>query len=73
MQSAVSPFRSTAYIKELFDEFRVDGVRRRLSAVLKGFSAPAWRRTFLDRNARQALRQVLSYVGNGRYASRKPR
>jgi len=72
IQSAVSPFRSTDYIRELFDELRVDGVRKRLSAVLKGFSDPTWRGTFLDRDARQAIRQVLSYVGNGRYASRKP-
>jgi len=73
IQSAVSPFRSTDYITELFDELRVDGVRRRLSAWLEAFSDPAWRRTFLmDRETRQAIRQVLSYMGNGLYASRKP-
>ncbi|HXY87143.1 MAG TPA: methyltransferase domain-containing protein [Candidatus Acidoferrales bacterium] len=74
IQSTVSPFRSTDYITELFDELRVDGVRKRLSAVLKAFSDPTWRRTFLmDRETRQAIRQVLSYMGNGLYASRKPR
>jgi ubiquinone/menaquinone biosynthesis C-methylase UbiE len=73
IQSTVNPLHSIDYIRELFDELRVDGVRRRLSALLKEFSDPAWRRTFLmGRDARQAIRQVLSYMENGLYASRKP-
>jgi len=73
IHSTVSPFRSIDYIREFFDELRVDGVRRRLSEV-KAFFDPVFRRTFLmDREPRQAIRQVLSYVGNGLYASRKPR
>ena len=73
IQSSVNALHSTDYIWEVFDGLRVYGVRRLLSAVLKEFSDPAWRRTFLDRNARQAIRQVLPYMGNGLYASRKPR
>ena len=73
IQSTVNTLHSTDYIREFFDELRVDGVRRRLSAVLKEFSDPAWRRTFLmDRDTRQAIRQMMSYMGNGLYASRKP-
>jgi ubiquinone/menaquinone biosynthesis C-methylase UbiE len=73
MQSIVYPLRSTDYMEELFDEFRVDGVRRRLSAWVEAFSDPTWRRTYLmDRDTRQAIRQVLSYIGNGLYVSRKP-
>jgi ubiquinone/menaquinone biosynthesis C-methylase UbiE len=72
IQSTVNPLHSTDYIREFFDELRVDGVRRRLSE-LKAFFDPAFRRTFLmDRDTRQAIRQVLSYMGNGLYASRKP-
>ena len=71
IQSTVNTLHSIDYMRELFDELRVDGVRRRLSE-LKAFSDPAFRRTFLmHRGARQAIRQVISYMGNGLYASRK--
>jgi ubiquinone/menaquinone biosynthesis C-methylase UbiE len=70
MHSTVYPLHSIDYVKEVFDEFRMD--ERRLSALLKAFSDPTWRRTFLmDRNTRQAIRQLLPYVGYGLYASRK--
>jgi arsenite methyltransferase len=73
IRSAVSPLRSTDLVKEVFDELRVDGIRRRLSALLKAFSDPTWRRTALmEWEMRQAMRQWLSYMGNGLYASRKP-
>ena len=73
IHSTVYPLHSTAYIKEFFDEFRIDGIRRRLSALLKAFSDPTWRRTFLmDRDTRQAIRQLLLYMGYGLYVSRKP-
>jgi len=73
IQSTVNPIHSIDYIREFFDGVRVDGVRRRLSASLKEFSDPTLRRTFfMGRDARQAFRQVLSYMGNGLYASRKP-
>jgi ubiquinone/menaquinone biosynthesis C-methylase UbiE len=72
IQSTVNTLHSIDYIRELFDELRIDGVRRRLSA-LKVFFDPAWRRTFLmDRDTRQAIRQMMSYMANGLYASRKP-
>ena len=70
IQSTVNTLHSIDYIRELFDELRIDGVRRRLSA-LKVFFDPAWRRTFLTRDARQAIRQV-AHMWNGLYASRKP-
>jgi len=73
IQSTVNRLHSIDYIREVFDELRVDGVRRLLSAVLKEFSDPAWRRTFLDKNARQSIRKIVSNMGNGLYASRKPR
>jgi len=73
IRSIVYPLRSADYVTELFDEFRVDGVRRRLSAWLEAFSDPTWRKTFLmDRDTRRAIRLVLSYMGNGLYVSRKP-
>ena len=72
IQSTVYPLHSTDYVKEFFDEFRIDGIRRRLSALLKVFSDPTWRRTFfMDRDTRQAIRQWLSYMGYGLYVSRK--
>ncbi|HXY86840.1 MAG TPA: methyltransferase domain-containing protein [Candidatus Acidoferrales bacterium] len=71
IQSNVNPLHSTDLIRELFDELRVNGVRRRFSALLKEFSDPAWRRMFLTRDARQAIRQV-AHMWNGLYASRKP-
>ncbi|HXY88493.1 MAG TPA: methyltransferase domain-containing protein [Candidatus Acidoferrales bacterium] len=72
IQSTVNPLHSIDYLRAFFDELRVDGVRS-LSALLKEFSDPAWRRTLLmDRDARQAIRQVLSYLRIGLYASRKP-
>ena len=73
IRSIVYRLRSADYVTELFDEFRVDGVRRRLSAWLEAFSDPTWRGTFLmDRDTRRAIRQVLSYMGNGLYVSKKP-
>jgi len=73
IHSAVYPLRSTDLVKEVFDEFRVDGIRRRLSALLKAFSDPAWRRTALvEWDSRLTMRQWLSYAGYGLYVSRKP-
>jgi ubiquinone/menaquinone biosynthesis C-methylase UbiE len=73
IRSIVYPLRSADYMTELFDEFRADGVRRRLSAWLEAFSDPTWRRTFLmDRDTRQAIRQLRSYMRIGLYVSRKP-
>ena len=73
IQSTVNTLHSIDYIRELFDELRIDGVLRRLSA-LKVFFDPTFRRTFLmDREPRQAIRQMMSYMANGLYASRKPR
>jgi hypothetical protein len=66
IHSTVYPLRSTDYVKEVFDEFRIDGIRRRLSALLKAFSDPTWRRTVLMySDTRQAMRQWLSYMGYG--------
>jgi SAM-dependent methyltransferase len=71
MHSTVYPLHSSAFIKEFFDEFRIDGIRRRLSALLKEFSDPTWRRTFLtDRDTFKAIRQLLSYSGYGLYVSK---
>jgi SAM-dependent methyltransferase len=73
LRSTVYPLRSIDYVKEVFDEFRMDGIRRRLSALLKVFSDPTWRRTALrDSDTRQAIRQWLSIAGYGLYVSRKP-
>jgi ubiquinone/menaquinone biosynthesis C-methylase UbiE len=73
IHSTVYPLHSTVYIKESFDGLRMDGIRRRLSALLKAFSDPTWRRTFLmDRDSRQARRQLLPYMGYGLYVSGKP-
>jgi SAM-dependent methyltransferase len=73
MHSTVYPLRSTDFVKELFDELRVDGVRRQLSALLKEFSDPIWRRTnLMDSDTRQARRQLFPYAGYGLYVSRKP-
>jgi len=72
IHSTVYPLHSTAYIKGFFDELRMDGIRRRLSALLKAFSDPTGRRTVLnDRDTRQAIRQWLSYMGYGLYVSKK--
>ena len=73
IHSTVHLLHSTDFVKEVVDELRIDGIRRRLSALLKEFSDPTWRRTFLmDRDTRQAIRQLLSYMGCGLYVSRKP-
>jgi SAM-dependent methyltransferase len=73
IHSTVYPLRSTDLVKEAFDELRIDGVRRRLSALLKAFSDPTWRRTALmEWDTRRAARQWLSYTGYGLYVSRKP-
>jgi SAM-dependent methyltransferase len=73
IHSTVYPLRSTDLLKAFFDELRMDGIRRRLSALLKAFSDPIWRRTALMQwDTRQAMRQWLSYSGYGLYVSRKP-
>jgi len=73
MHSTVYPLLKIQLIEEFFDELRIDGIRRRLSALLKAFSDPTWRRTALtDRDTRQAIRQLLPYTGYGLYVSRKP-
>jgi len=73
LHSTVYPPNLTAYIKEFFDEFRMDGIRRRLSALLKEFSDPRWRRTVLmNRDTLKAILQLLLYMGYGLYVSRKP-
>ena len=71
VSSTVYPFDP---IKQFFGELRVDGIRRRISAWLKGFSDPTVRRTIfkMDKETRQELRQFLSYVAYGLYACRKP-
>jgi len=68
--STVYPFN---YVEQFLGEFRIDGVRRRLSAWLKAFSDPTMRRTFfrMDRDTRQKLGQFLKFVGYGLYVSRK--
>ncbi len=68
--STVYPFN---YIEQFLGEFRVDGIRRRLSAWSKALSDPTMRRTFfeMDRDTRQGLRQFLSCIGYGLYVSRK--
>ena len=73
LHSTVYPLRSTDLVKEFFDEFRVDGIRRGLSALLKEFSDPTWRRTVLMYiDTRQSIRRWFSYLGYGLYVSRKP-
>ena len=72
MLSTVYPLRSTDLVKEVVDELRIDGIRRRLSALLKVFSDSTWRRTVLmEWDMRQEMRQLLSYTGYGSYVSRK--
>ena len=72
IHSTVHLLRSTDFVKEVVDELRIDGIRRRLSALLKEFSDPTWRRTFLmDSDTRQAIRRLLLYMGYGLYVSRK--
>ena len=73
IHSTVHRLHSTDFVKEVVDELRIDGIRRRLSALLKEFSDPIWRRTFLmDSDALQAIHQLLLYIGYGLYVSRKP-
>jgi len=70
ISSSLYPFD---YIGQFIGEFRVDGIRRRLSAWSKIFSDPTVRRTIfeMDRDTRQGLSQFLSCVGYGLYVSRK--
>ena len=73
IHSTVHLLRSTDLVKGSFDELRIDGIRRRLSALLKEFSDPTWRRTALMQwDTRQAMRQWFSCMGYGLYVSRKP-
>jgi len=73
IHSTVYPLHSSTLIKEFFDKFRIDGIRRRLSALLKEFSDPRWRRTVLmNRDTLKAILQLLLYMGYGLYVSRKP-